>query len=577
MNKKFNFEYIDTLLCSIANGKNDINDLDFNELISLGFIENDGTLTSNGFKRINNYKVNNVILFAAGKGSRLMPITKNTPKPLIAVFDKPIIERLIEEILNSITIENINIVVWHLKEKFQYLINKYKDQVNINLIENFEADNKNNISSFEKVKNLTSQSYVMDGDIIINGNILNQYMIKSTFFAKYCQGPSKEWMLVTDQSNNLVEVNIGGSDKHYMSGISFISNQDAKILKMLVDNAYLNPKHQSLYWEHLIVNYNDKLHFCVQGIENSDIIELDNLDELIAYDSSWSHVGYDNEALVKKIAHEIFFVTTDEILNIEPLSGGLTNKNYKFSVNGENYVMRIPQSGTNEMLDRVQEEQIYNTINGLDFCEEVIKYYPQSGIKVSKLFESTSLSVEEVNENIHLVAKTLKKMHKQKIDSTHEFNPIEELNKYIELVNKNNLKFYDNFEVVKVKIMNKYEKLLPTFEFNFCHNDLVCGNIIKLDEKIILIDWEYAGKNDIAFDIASLFSENNVSKETQNKFWENYIIEKDSNIVKRVDFWIDFQNLLWSIWHINKLGHNDIEVDDYGIKRFVKLKKYWEN
>lgn len=562
------------LLCSIANNKVNMINSQIHNLIQEKLVDEQLNITQLGLKRIEKYKVNKVILFAAGKGSRLMPITKTTPKPLIVVKKQPLIERLIEQILNNLKITEINIVVWHLKEQFSYLVDKYSNYTKINLIENFEAEKKNNISSFEKIKNLTEQSYVMDGDIIINGSILNQYMHSSTFFAKYTNEYSKEWMLHTNSQNQLLKVVVGGTSKHYMSGVSFISYQDAITLKKLVDQVYLDPKHQTLYWENLVANNVEQLNYEVVGVKNTDIIELDNLDELIAYDNSWSNVVYDNKAKIKKIAHEIFFVTTDEIYNIEKLSGGITNKTYKFRVNNKWYVIRLPQVATNSMLNRIQEEKIYLALNKVDFCEEVIKYYPQTGIKVSTYFQTPSLNETQVSENITNIAKTLKNIHTSNIQCDVEFNPLKELNKYINLVKQNNLKFYNHFEEIKNQILLKYKELEPTFEIKFCHNDLVCGNILKVNEKIILIDWEYGGQNDLAFEIASLFSENEISLENQDKFWQTYVIEKNSNIKQRVEFWMDFQNLLWSIWHINKQSTDDIERDDYGINRYAKLYKY---
>ena len=78
------------------------------------------------------YKVDKAIIMAAGKGTRMRPITLTTPKPLVKVHNKPIIEYSIEALLQN-NIKEIYIVVGYLKDQFYYLKEKYE---NITIIEN---------------------------------------------------------------------------------------------------------------------------------------------------------------------------------------------------------------------------------------------------------------------------------------------------------------------------------------------------------------------------------------------------------------------------------------------------------
>jgi len=71
------------------------------------------------------YKVDNAIFLAAGFGSRFVPITYELPKGLVSVKGEPMIERQIRQLLEK-GINEIIIVVGYLKEKFDYLIDKYK-------------------------------------------------------------------------------------------------------------------------------------------------------------------------------------------------------------------------------------------------------------------------------------------------------------------------------------------------------------------------------------------------------------------------------------------------------------------
>ena len=65
-----------------------------------GFVENK-SITSDGLKALEPYKVERAIIMAAGFGSRLVPITLNTPKPLVRVNGVRMIDTLINAILEA--------------------------------------------------------------------------------------------------------------------------------------------------------------------------------------------------------------------------------------------------------------------------------------------------------------------------------------------------------------------------------------------------------------------------------------------------------------------------------------------
>ena len=70
------------------------------------------------------YRVNSAVILAAGFGSRFVPLTFETPKGLLEVFGERMIERQINQ-LHEAGIMDITIVVGYLKEKFEYLIDKF--------------------------------------------------------------------------------------------------------------------------------------------------------------------------------------------------------------------------------------------------------------------------------------------------------------------------------------------------------------------------------------------------------------------------------------------------------------------
>ena len=115
----------------------------------------------------------NAIIIAAGIGSRLRPLTYTTPKPLINVLGKPMLERNIEYLIES-NIKEIVIVVGYLKEKYKEVI----------LIFNDKFYEYNNIYSFYLIREYLEDSYILDGDIFITENIFNDSLKGSRYLAK---------------------------------------------------------------------------------------------------------------------------------------------------------------------------------------------------------------------------------------------------------------------------------------------------------------------------------------------------------------------------------------------------------
>ena len=112
------------------------------ELSQSGFVDN-GAITSSGLDALEPYRAKRAVFIAAGFGSRLVPVTLNTPKPLVRVNGKRIIDGLIEACLDA-GISEIYIVRGYLAEQFDQLLYKYPM---LKFLENPAYNEANNISS----------------------------------------------------------------------------------------------------------------------------------------------------------------------------------------------------------------------------------------------------------------------------------------------------------------------------------------------------------------------------------------------------------------------------------------------
>ena len=137
------------------------------DLTEQGFVSN-GALTEAGYAALEPYRVKRAVFIAAGFGSRLVPITLNTPKPLVRVKGTRMIIKPRKETVLYVAftdavvaagIPEIVIVRGYLGEQFDQLRYKYPT---VQFIENPLYNEANNISSALCARHLLQNAYVLD-------------------------------------------------------------------------------------------------------------------------------------------------------------------------------------------------------------------------------------------------------------------------------------------------------------------------------------------------------------------------------------------------------------------------------
>ena len=239
-------------------------------------IDEDTRVTPKGLKALEPYRVRRAIFLAAGFGSRMVPITLNTPKPLVLVKGKKIIETLLDACKKA-EIEEIVIVTGYLNEQFEVLLKKYP---NIKLINNEYYNEANNISSAYLVRDLFANSYVLESDLYLyNSNLIRKYEYWSNFLGKKVDR-TDDWCF-EDKNGIITKEKVGGINCYQMYGISYYDSTDAKQIEKDIKEVYDSPGGKEKYWEQVILdvckkNYKIHIRECFEG----DIIEIDTFNEL---------------------------------------------------------------------------------------------------------------------------------------------------------------------------------------------------------------------------------------------------------------------------------------------------------
>ncbi len=251
-----------------------------NELVECGLLENN-FITSLGLSVLEKYRVKRAVFIAAGFGSRLVPITLNTPKPLIKVKGVRIIDTLLDACLGA-GIDDIYIVRGYLSEQFDVLLKKYPM---IKFIENELYNESNNISSAMKARHLLQNSYVFEADLLLsNPKIITKYHYTSDVLGIYKER-TDDWCLSVDKDGFVTEEKVGGINCYQMVGIYYINSMDGSRLANHIKEAFDAPGGKERYWETVInIVYKGQYKIAVRECNEDDIVEIDTFKELKAID-----------------------------------------------------------------------------------------------------------------------------------------------------------------------------------------------------------------------------------------------------------------------------------------------------
>lgn len=238
-------------------------------------------ITNLGLKVLEPYRVKRAIFLAAGFGSRLVPITFNTPKPLVRVNGVRMIETLLDAVVEA-GIPEIIIVTGYLAEQFEVLKNKYK---NITFIENKMYNEANNISSAYMVRDKLCNAYVMEADLCLyNKKLIRKYEYQSNFLGKYVDR-TDDWCFET-KNGYITKQKVGGINCYQMYGISYYDEKDGKQIKEDIEKVFNSPGGKEKYWEQVLLDvYKKNYKIAVRECKEGDIIEIDTFNELKQVDS----------------------------------------------------------------------------------------------------------------------------------------------------------------------------------------------------------------------------------------------------------------------------------------------------
>ncbi len=234
-------------------------------------------------RRLNeeNHIVKQAVIMAAGIGKRMQPLTFEVPKPLVKVNGI----RMIDTVIHGLRVNGIReiyVVVGHLKEQF---FEWARNEQEIHLIENPYYDCCNNISSLYAAREHLDDSIILDGDqMVYNPSVLDAHFTVSGYNAVWCENETEEWLLEVEDGIIRSCSRTGGAHGWQLCSISRWTEEDGEQLKHHLEQEFESGNNQ-IYWDDvpMFFHFHDYT-LGIREMRNGDVIEIDDLDELIAID-----------------------------------------------------------------------------------------------------------------------------------------------------------------------------------------------------------------------------------------------------------------------------------------------------
>lgn len=231
---------------------------------------------------IQQYKVTNAIILAAGKSKRFKPISDYCPKGLSIVKGEVLVERQIKQ-LQDVGITDITLVVGYKKEMFFYLADEY----NVKIVVNEHYDTQDNVSSLRLVLDQLDNTYICSVDNYYPENLFNTYEYRGFYSTIYVENNSDEWVVITDELGLINDVNIGAPSGHIMLGFVYFDRAFSENFRRVIQDVEGIDEYNHHVWEYLYMKYLDTLKLEIKEFDKNSILEFDTVDDAINFDKDF--------------------------------------------------------------------------------------------------------------------------------------------------------------------------------------------------------------------------------------------------------------------------------------------------
>ena len=261
---------------------------------------------------------------------------------------------------------------------------------------------------------------------------------------------------------------------------------------------------------------------------------------------------------------------------IEVLGGGITNRNFKITLDDGAYVLRIGGRDTELLgIDRRAEYEASLAAAAVGVGPEVVAFVEPEGYLVTRFLEGTVVDQEVIREAepLRRVAQSLRAVHGGP-PIPGRFDAFRVVEAYAATARTHGVSVPEAFARARETAALVARARGPAAE-RPCHNDLLTANFIDDGARIRIVDWEYAGMGDIFFDLANFAANNGLSEDQTTQLLRAYfgeVRQQHERALILMRFMSDFREAMWGVVQ-QALSDLDFDFGAYADEHFQRLER----
>jgi len=260
-------------------------------------------------------------------------------------------------------------------------------------------------------------------------------------------------------------------------------------------------------------------------------------------------------------------------VTVLPMTGGLTNTNFRVEVDGISYFVRIPGSSTELLaVDRVNEIHNARAAAETGVAPPLLHVLPDDNVMVFAFIDGRTMSIESLQASGQpgRIAASLQRLHAGP-RFHQDFDMFRLIEFYLDTAERHGARIphdYRDFLGTVARIEHAVQRrALPAVP---CHNDLLAENYIDDGRQLWLIDFEYSGNNDPCFELGNTCQELQYSEAQMAELCAAYFGQATASLLARMRLFALMSDVGWTLWGALQAKISTIDYDfwDYATTRW---------
>jgi thiamine kinase-like enzyme len=260
---------------------------------------------------------------------------------------------------------------------------------------------------------------------------------------------------------------------------------------------------------------------------------------------------------------------------VEALTGGLTNVNFKVTTPERTVVVRLSGSdGDLLSIDRDAEHVNSRRAAESGAAPEVLRYLPEHHALIVAWVEGRTLAAEDLQDESMLgrVAEVCRLLHAGP-RFVGDFDMFAVQRRYLGIVQDRGFRLPDRY----LELMPQADRIAAALAVRKgptvpCNNDLLAANFIDDGERLWVIDYEYGGNGDPCFELGNIWQESSLTLDQLEVLVDGYYGRHLRHQVARARLMGVMARYGWTLWASIQASVSPIDFDfwSWGMEKYVR-------